>query len=197
HTNSYDETYALPTEEAAQLALRTQQVIYEETGVASVVDPLAGSYFVETLTDQVEAAAWEYIQKIDAMGGIVKAVEEGYPQREIARAAFEFQREVDSGRRSIVGVNKYASPEEGDHIPTLKIDHEVESSQIGRCKAFRTGRDAGKVERALAAVKAALEDDRQNVMPPIFDAVKAKATLGEICDLFRSELGEYRDPAYL
>ena len=118
HTNSYDETYALPTEDAAQLALRTQQLIYEETGVANVADPLAGSYFVETLTDQVEAAAWEYIHKIDAMGGIVKAVEEGYPQREIARAAFEFQREVDSGRRSIVGVNKHLSPNEDDNIPT-------------------------------------------------------------------------------
>src|SRR5512147_2100602 len=153
HTNSYDETYALPTEEAAQLALRTQQVIYEETGVANVVDPLAGSYFVETLTDQVEAAAWEYIHKIDAMGGITKAVEEGYPQREIARSAFEFQREVDSGRRPIVGVNKYTTPEEGNHIPTLKIEHEVEQGQIVKMKTFRSGRDAGAVERALAAVK--------------------------------------------
>ena len=197
HTNSYDETYALPTEAAAEVALRTQQLIYEETNVAAVVDPLAGSYFVETLTDQVEAAAWEYINKIDAMGGIVKAVEEGYPQREIARAAFEFQREVDSGRRSIVGVNKYTTPGEEDHIPTLKIELETESNQIGRVKQFRSARDAAKVEAALAAVRAALKDDKQNVMPPIFDAVKQHVTLGEICDLFRSELGEYRDPAYL
>jgi methylmalonyl-CoA mutase, N-terminal domain len=197
HTNSYDETYALPTEEAAQLALRTQQVIFEETGVGNVVDPLAGSYFIETPTDQVEAAAWEYIHKIDAMGGIVKAVEEGYPQREIARSAFDFQRDVDAGRRAIVGVNKYTSADEGDHIPTLKIDHEVEASQIARCKAFRGQRDTAVVERALAAVRTALHNDKQNVMPPIFDAVKARATLGEICDLFRAELGEYRDPAYL
>jgi methylmalonyl-CoA mutase N-terminal domain/subunit len=197
HTNSYDETYALPTEEAAGLALRTQQLIYEETGVANVVDPLAGSYFVETLTDQVEAAAWEYINKIDAMGGIVKAVEEGYPQREIARAAFEFQREVDSGRRTIVGVNKYQSADEGDNIPTLKIELEIEHNQVERVKQFRAGRDMALVEQKLAAVKAALRDDKQNVMPPIFEAVKANATLGEICDLFRSELGEYRDPAYL
>jgi len=197
HTNSYDETYALPTEDAAQLALRTQQLIYEETGVGSVVDPLAGSYFVETLTDQVEAAAWEYIHKIDAMGGIVKAVEEGYPQREIARSAFEFQREVDSGRRTVVGVNKYQTPEEGDHIPTLKIEQEIEHNQIARVKQFRTSRDKVAVERALAAVKTALRDNKQNVMQPIFDAVKVNATLGEICDLFRSELGEYRDPAYL
>ena len=120
----------------------------------------------------VEAAAWEYIHKIDAMGGIVKAVEEGYPQREIARAAFEFQREVDSGRRSIVGVNKYVTPGEGDHIPTLKIEHEVERNQIERTKAFRAQRDKAVVERCLAAVKAALRDDKQNVMPPIFEAAR-------------------------
>jgi methylmalonyl-CoA mutase N-terminal domain/subunit len=197
HTNSYDETYALPTEDAAELALRTQQVIYEETGVAHVADPLAGSYFVETLTDQVEAAAWEYIHKIDAMGGITKAVEEGYPQREISRSAFEFQREVDTGRRPIVGVNKYTKPDEGDHIPTLKIEHGTETGQIDRIKTFRSRRDPGAVERALADVRAALRDDKQNVMPPILQAVKHHVTLGEICDLFRSELGEYRDPAYL
>ena len=197
HTNSYDETYALPTEEAAQLALRTQQVIYEESGIASVADPLAGSYFVETLTDQVEAAAWEYIHKIDAMGGIVKAVEEGYPQREIARSAFEFQREVDAGRRPIVGVNKYATPDEGDHIPTLKIEHATETGQIERVREFRAWRDPAAVDRALAAVREALRDDKVNVMPPILDAVKQRVTLGELCDLFRAELGVYRDPAYL
>ena len=131
------------------------------------------------------------------MGGIVKAVEEGYPQREIARAAFEFQREVDSGRRTIVGVNKYTSEGEGDHIPTLKIELETEHNQIDKVKQFRGSRDEAKAKAALAAVKAALADDKQNVMPPIFEAVKANATLGEICDLFRSELGEYRDPAYL
>src|SRR5690242_18347543 len=127
------------------------------------------------------------------MGGIVKAVEEGYPQREIARAAFDFQRDVDAGRRSIVGVNKYKSPNEGDNIPTLKIEHATESAQIDRLKAFRGKRDAGAVERALAAIKTALGDDKQNVMAPIFDAVKANITLGEICDLFRTQLGEYRD----
>jgi methylmalonyl-CoA mutase, N-terminal domain len=197
HTNSFDETYALPTEAAAELALRTQQVIFEESGVSAVADPFAGSYFIETLTDQVEAAAWEYIRKIDAMGGIVKAVEEGYPQREIARSAFEFQREVDTKRRAIVGVNKYVTPEEGDGIPTLKIAHEVERSQVERIKQSRSARDAAAATSALAAVRQALRDDAQNVMPPILDAVRANVTLGEICDLFRSELGEYRDPAYL
>jgi methylmalonyl-CoA mutase N-terminal domain/subunit len=127
----------------------------------------------------------------------VKAVEEGYPQREIARSAFEFQRDVDSGRRAVVGVNKFTTPEEGNHIPTLKIDHETESAQIERIQAFRARRDPGATERALAAVRAALQDDKQNVMPPILDAVKQHVTLGQICDLFRSELGEYRDPAYL
>ncbi|MEO8698403.1 MAG: methylmalonyl-CoA mutase family protein [Kofleriaceae bacterium] len=197
HTNSYDETYALPTEDAAELALRTQQVIFEESNIAAVADPLAGSYFIETLTDQVEAAAWEYIHKIDAMGGIVKAVEEGYPQREIARSAFDYQREVDTKRRSIVGVNKYQTPDDGDHIPTLKIEHGVEGAQIDRVKSFRGARNEAAAQTALAAVRAALQDDKQNVMPPILDAVKQHVTLGEICDLFRSELGEYRDPAYL
>ena len=197
HTNSYDETYALPTEEAAQLALRTQQVILEESGVASVADPLGGSYFVETLTDQVEAAAWSYIEKIDAMGGIVRAVEEGYPQREIARAAYEFQRQVDSGERGIVGVNKYVSEDDGDGIPTLKIDEQVERDQVARTKAFKAARDPSVVAARIAAVRTALERDDENVMPPILAAVRDGVTVGEISDQFRTVLGEHRDPAYL
>ena len=197
HTNSYDETYALPTEAAAQLALRTQQVILEESGVAAVADPLGGSYFVETLTDQVEAAAWAYIEKIDAMGGIVRAVEEGYPQREIAKAAYDFQRQVDTGERGIVGVNKYVSPEDGDGIPTLKIEEHVERDQIARNKAWKAARDASVVASRLAAVRHALAHDDVNVMPPIIDAVRDGVTVGEICDEFRAVLGEHRDPAYL
>jgi len=197
HTNSYDETYALPTEDAAALALRTQQVIAEETGVANVVDPLAGSYFIETLTDQMEKAAWEYIEKIDKMGGITKAVEEGYPQREIARSAYDFQREIDTGRRTVVGVNKYQPTEEEDDIPTLKIDLEPERMQIERVKAVRAKRDAAEAERCLEAVRASLKDESINCMPPIIEAVKQYVTLGEICDLFREEFGEHRDPAYL
>ncbi len=197
HTNSYDETYALPTEQAATIALRTQQIIAEETGVADVVDPLAGSYFVETLTDQMEAAAYEYIRKIDEMGGIVKAVEEGYPQRELARSAYDFQRQVDSGERKIVGVNAYRDAGEGDRIPTLKIDLEPEKGQIARVKEVRAERDAAAVNQALEAVRAAVRDDSQNMMPPILDAVRAYATLGEICDIFRVEMGEHHDPAYL
>jgi methylmalonyl-CoA mutase N-terminal domain/subunit len=197
HTNSYDETYALPTEDAASLALRTQQVIAEETGVTSVVDPLAGSYFVESLTDRMEEAARAYIDKIDAMGGIVKAVEEGYPQREIARSAYDFQRQVDAGERAIVGVNKYRNASDGDEIPTLKIEAEVEHQQIERIKALRARRDPRAAEQALARVREAVRDESINMMPPIIDAVKAYVTLGEICDIFRSELGEHRDPAYL
>jgi methylmalonyl-CoA mutase N-terminal domain/subunit len=196
HTNSYDETYALPTEDAAMLALRTQQIIAEETGVTAVVDPLAGSYFIETLTDQMEQAAFEYIHKIDAMGGIVKAVEEGYPQREIARSAYEFQRQVDNRERNIVGVNAYVTDED-DHIPTLKIEPEVERDQIARIKAFRSARDAEVAARELAKVRHALEHDDVNVMPPILDAVRANVTLGEICDELRRVYGEHRDPAYL
>ncbi len=197
HTNSYDETYALPTEDAATLALRTQQLIAEETGVANVVDPLAGSYFVETLTDQMEAAAREYIDKIDAMGGIVKAVEEGYPQREIARSAYDFQREVDSGERSIVGVNKYRNEDEDEQIPLLKIEPEVERQQIERIKALKGKRDQEAAQAALAKVRAAVRDESINVMPTMVEAVKAYVTLGEICDIFREEFGEHRDPAYL
>jgi methylmalonyl-CoA mutase, N-terminal domain len=196
HTNSYDETYALPTEEAATLALRTQQVIAEESGVTSVVDPLGGSYFVEALTDQMEEAAREYLHKIDAMGGIVKAVEEGYPQREIARAAYEFQRQVDAGERRIVGVNTYVTDQD-DHIPTLKIEPEVERDQIARVRALKARRDGARVAAALLRVRHAFEHDDVNVMPPILEAVKAEVTLGEICDEMRRVWGEHRDPAYL
>ena len=197
HTNSFDETYALPTEDAAQLALRTQQLIAEESGVSAVADPLGGSYFVEALTDRMEAEAMAYIEKIDAMGGIVKAVEEGYPQREIARSAYDFQRQVDSGERGIVGVNKYKDDGDADGIPTLKIEHAVEQAQKERVVAIRTARDEAAAAAALDAVRAAGRDTAGNVMPPIVAAVKAHVTLGEICQIFRDEFGVHTDPAYL
>jgi methylmalonyl-CoA mutase N-terminal domain/subunit len=197
HTNSYDETYALPTEDAATLALRTQQIIAEESGVAAVADPLGGSYFIESLTDRVEAEAMAYIEKIDAMGGITKSVEEGYPQREIARSAYDFQRQVDSAERVIVGVNRYQQAEDGDPIPTLKIDIATEKDQADRIRAVRASRDAAAAERSLAAVRAAARDPDANLMPPIVDAVKNHVTLGEICDIFRDEFGVHTDPAYL
>ena len=196
HTNSMDETYALPTEGAVKVALRTQQIIADESGVASVVDPFGGSWFMESLTDKIEAAAWEYIHKIDELGGIVRAVELGYPQREIADSAFEDQKQVDSGQRVIVGINKYVDDTDGDPIPTLVIDPEVERSQVDRIKALKARRDSEIARAALDAVRRACETDA-NLMPPIIDAVKADVTLGEICDVFRDVFGVYRDPVFV
>ena len=198
HTNSLDETYALPTEAAVKVALRTQQVIAEETGVANVVDPLGGSWFVEALTDKIEAAALDYIARIDAMGGIVRAVELGYPQKEIADAAFDDQRAVERQERVIVGVNKYVDegPERGSGIPTLKIDAAVERDQKARLAAVKARRDPATVAAALERVRAACRGD-DNLMPPIIAAVKADVTLGEICDVFREIFGVYRDPVFV
>jgi methylmalonyl-CoA mutase N-terminal domain/subunit len=196
HTNSFDETYALPTEAAATLALRTQQVIAEETGVAAVTDPLGGSYFVERLTDQMEEAAMAYIDKIDELGGIVRAVEDGYPQREIANSAYQFQRQVDTRQRAIVGVNKYVSGGEGDKIPTLKIEQEVERSQVERIKKIKATRDGAAAEKAIAAVERAAAGD-DNLVVAVLDAIKKDVTIGEVSDVFRRVWGEHRDPAYL
>jgi methylmalonyl-CoA mutase N-terminal domain/subunit len=194
HTNSFDETYALPTEDAATLALRTQQIIAEESGVANVVDPLGGSYFVEALTTEVETRALDIIHRIDEMGGIIAAVEAGFPQKEIARSAYEFQRAVDRGERIIVGVNKHVVDEK-DPIPTLKIDLSPEKEQVARIKALRERRDAARAAAAIEAVRAAAAGG-QNLFPPILDAARADCTLGEICQVFRDVFGEFRDPAY-
>ena len=194
HTNSLDETYALPTENAAKIALRTQQIIAEETGVAGVVDPLGGSYYVEKLTDQIEEAAMAYIRKIDDLGGILSAIEQGYPQREIADAAYEFQREIEAGQRVIVGVNKYRDREEPE-IPLLHIRQEVEDRQKARLIELKATRDRDRAARSLERVHAACRDG-QNLMEVIVDAVQDDVTLGEISDIFRAELGVYRDPAY-
>ncbi|HET6347140.1 MAG TPA: methylmalonyl-CoA mutase family protein [Myxococcota bacterium] len=192
HTNSLDETYALPTEEAATVALRTQQIIADETGVAKVVDPLGGAWFVEALTDDMERAAWDIIERIDAMGGIVTAVEEGYPQREIAQSAYDFQRRVEAGEEIIVGINRY---QQKGHtpIPTLKIEPDVEREQVAQVKALRQKRDAGVAMAALEGVRRACQDD-SNLMPMILAAGRAGCTLGEICGIFRQVFGEYRDP---
>jgi len=195
HTNSMDETYALPTEDSAKLALRTQQLIAEETGVADVIDPLAGSWYVEQLTDEMEQAAMAYIDKIDDMGGIVRAVEIGYPQREIADSAFEDQRAVERGDRTIVGVNKHQETS-AERIPTLKIDPEVERTQVDRIVTLKRDRDAAAAASALAAVRTACQG-ADNLVPPIVAAVEADVTVGEICDVFREEFGVYRDPAFV
>jgi methylmalonyl-CoA mutase N-terminal domain/subunit len=192
HTNSLDETYALPTEEAVTIALRTQQLIAHESGVDRVVDPLAGSYYVEYLTDEMEKRAMEYIRRIDQMGGIIRAVEEGYPQKEIGESAYRFQREVEEGDRLIVGVNAFQSDTRTD-IELLKVDEAVAHEQIARLQQVRAERDTTAVEGALAKVEAACRDERLNLMPPVLEAVKAYATLGEISDVFRKVWGAYRE----
>jgi methylmalonyl-CoA mutase N-terminal domain/subunit len=197
HTNSYDETYALPTEEAALLALRTQQILAEETGVAATADPLGGSYFVEALTDRMEAEASALIAEIDALGGMVAAVEDGFPQRRIAVSAYRFQREVDAGLRPIVGVNCFTDAEPAAQaIPTLKIDLEPERQQIARIQAVRARRGATAAAAALGAVREAAAGDG-NIMDAVIEAARREVTLGEICQVFRDVFGEYRDPAHL
>jgi len=191
HTNSLDETYALPTEESAMLALRTQQLIAHETGVDRAVDPLGGSYYVEYLTDEMEKRALEYIRRIDQMGGIIRAVEEGYPQKEIGESAYRFQREVEEGERLIVGVNAFQSDKD-DPIPILKIEDRVAEEQIARLKQVRAERNPAAVKAALAKVEAACRGT-DNLMPPVLEAVKSYATLGEISDVFRKVWGQYRE----
>ncbi|MFN0064596.1 MAG: methylmalonyl-CoA mutase [Myxococcaceae bacterium] len=191
HTNSLDETYALPTEEAVTIALRTQQIIAHESGVDRVVDPLGGSYFIEQLTDEVEARAMAYIQRIDEMGGMLRAVEAGYPQREIADSAYQHQREVERQERIIVGINAMRT-QDSTPIPTLKIDENVAHDQVASLRAVRSERDAQRVERALAAVEQAARGTA-NLMPPVLEAVRAYATLGEVSDVFRRVWGVYRE----
>lgn len=191
HTNSLDETYALPTEEAAKIALRTQQIMAEESGVASVVDPFGGSYYVEKLTNEMEKRAMEYIEKIDAMGGILNAIEKGFPQKEIADSAYRYQKEVDSKSRIIVGVNAFQDREETP-ITTLKIDPEVERSQIENITKIKEIRDKVKAAEKLAQIKEACTDNT-NLMIPIIEALKADVTLGEISDCFRDKFGIYRE----
>ena len=191
HTNSLDETFALPTEEAVTIALRTQQIIAEESGVTNTIDPLAGSYFVEWMTDRVEEEAMGYIQKIDDFGGMVEAVERGYPQREIAASAYRLQRQVESGEKTVVGVNIYEQDEQPD-IPTLRVDESIQKEQIESLAKVKAERDDTRVSGALAAIADACRGDR-NVMPSIIDAAKAYCTEQEICDVFRDVYGQHQD----
>ena len=195
HTNSMDETLALPTEEAVTVALRTQQVIAEETGVTNTIDPFGGSYAVEALTDRMEREATGYIRCIDEMGGMVKAIETGYPQREIAEAAFHFQRQLEQGIKTVVGVNKYSVPEEIP-IATLKIDPAIEERQIQRVRKVKRERNSAAVKEALARVAEACRSG-ENLMEPICEAVRRDATVGEVSDIFRAEFGVYKDPGWI
>jgi methylmalonyl-CoA mutase N-terminal domain/subunit len=195
HTNALDEAYALPTELAARIALRTQQIIAHESGVTNVVDPLGGSYYLEALTNQMEAAASEYFRKLDGLGGMIPAIETGFPQREIREAAWQYQREIERKERIIVGVNEYAMEDE-EPIDILVIDPAVEKRQIERVRELRASRDQARWRRALDALrKAAIDDD--NLMPPLIDAVKAYATVGEICNALKDVFGEYEEPLEL
>ena len=195
HTNSLDETYALPTEDAVKIALRTQQIIAEESGVASTIDPLGGSWFIEELTNRLENEAIGYIKRIDEMGGMVSAIEKGYPQREIAASAYKFQRQLEAGDRVMVGVNKYGDADDRDaNIPLLRIDETVQKSQIANLAHVKATRDAAKVTACLEAVRVAAKN-KTNLMPPIIEAAKAYATQQEICDVLREVFGTYTDPA--
>src|SRR6266702_2576706 len=192
HTNSLDEAWALPTEFAATIALRTQQILAHETGVTNTVDPLGGSYFVETLTNEVERSAWDYIKKIDALGGMVAAIERGFPQREIAEASYRYQVAVDKKEKIIVGVNEYIGEEKP--IDVLQIGESVRASQAERLRNLRAARSGDEVIRRLAALRKAAKG-KDNLMPFIYDAVKSYATLGEICDAMRDVFGTYEEVA--
>ena len=190
HTNSMDEAYALPTEKAVRIALRTQQIIANESGVINTIDPLAGSYFIESLTKQIEDAAMKYINKIDDMGGILTAIEKGYVQREIAESAYRYQKSVDGSEKIVIGVNKYRDSEK-TRIETLKVNPEVEEKQKRRLEKLRKERDGEEVKRALAEIRR-VAGSKENLMPVVLDAVKSYATLGEICDVLKNMFGEYR-----
>ena len=197
HTDAFDEALAVPTAEAALLALRQQQIIAEETGVASTVDPLGGSWFVETLTNETERAVWRYLDEIDRRGGMVRAITEGYPQREIADAAYQFQRAFDAGERRIVGVNSYVDQSEETPIPVLAVPPGSLEAQLARLERTRRERDASAVEAALRGLHetaARPGSSETNLMPHFIRCAEAYATLGEQCGVLREVFGEYREP---
>ena len=194
HTDAYDEALALPTDKAALIALRTQQIIAEETGVANTVDPLGGAYFVEAQTNKMEEGALAYFERIDAMGGMVEAVEKGFPQREIQESAYQYQKALERDEQTIVGVNKYAMADEPQEVPILVIDESVRAHQVERLNRTRTQRDAGAVTRSLDALRRAAQRS-ENTMPATIEAVRAYATLGEICSALRDVYGVYEEPA--
>ncbi|UCE20639.1 MAG: methylmalonyl-CoA mutase family protein [Gemmatimonadota bacterium] len=193
HTNSMDETHALPSAKAAKIALRTQQIIAYESGAANTIDPLAGSYFVESLTNKLEAQAEEYFEKIEALGGVVKAIEKGFFQREIANAAYRYQKNIEESKQIIVGVNDFVEGDESIDIPILSIDSEIEEEQVKRVKKLKSERDNGAVKATLEELRRAAEST-DNVIPCILNATRAYATLGEICDVLRGVFGLYREP---
>jgi methylmalonyl-CoA mutase N-terminal domain/subunit len=194
HTNSLDETLALPTEHAARIALRTQQIIAHESGVPNTVDPLGGSYFVEKLTLDMEKGCWDYFERLDDMGGMVSAIEKGFPQREIQDAAYEYQKAIERKEKIVVGINDFEIKDEAP-IDVLLIDESVAERQIGKLRELRASRDNGKIQATLAALETAARGDA-NMMYPILDCVRAYATLGEMCDTLRGVYGEYEESGF-
>jgi len=194
HTNSMDETLALPTEESVMVALRTQQIIAEETGVTNSIDPLGGSYLIEEMTAKMEKMAFEYIQEIDRQGGMINSIENGYPHSEIANAAYLYEQQINTGKKTVVGVNKYKLDDEIS-IPIHQFDKSVEKRQIDKLKNLKESRDKEKVKYLLMNIRDAAVDEK-NLMPPIIDAVREYVTLGEICNVFRDTFGMYKDPAH-
>jgi methylmalonyl-CoA mutase N-terminal domain/subunit len=196
HTNSMDETLALPSEKAAEIALRTQQLIAYETGIANVTDPLGGSWYVESLTDQLEEEAEAYFQKVEEMGGVIAAIEDGFFQREIARSAFEYEKKINDKSRIVVGVNDFIKEDEEIEIPILKIGKEAEEDQNAKLKALRNTRDPQSVKLALDNVRKVASSE-QNLMPPLIKAAHAGATLGEIVIEMKKVFGEWNEtPAF-
>jgi len=193
HTNSLDEVYAIPTEHAATLALRTQQILAEETGVAHTVDPLAGSYFIEALTGEIEERAWNSIRRIDELGGMVSAIEKGYPQTEIADSAYRYQRQLDSREKVIVGVNTYVT--DNPPIPIWRMKPEIEQRQLERLRKTKEKRSDARVRTCLGEIRQASEQG-ENLMPCLLRAVREYATVQEICDVWRDVFGRYTDPGY-
>jgi methylmalonyl-CoA mutase N-terminal domain/subunit len=191
HTNSFDEALALPTEDAVRIALRTQQVIAHETGVVNTIDPLGGSYYLEDLTNRLEAEAYDYFDRIEKLGGVIPAIEENFQQREIAEASFRYQAEVEAKQRVVVGVNRYELEDEGE-IEILRIDPVLEEKQIARVKALRDRRDSAEVERTLARLKQGAERD-ENLMPLLIEASRVYVTMGELCDALRATWGTWRE----
>jgi methylmalonyl-CoA mutase N-terminal domain/subunit len=194
HTDAYDEALALPTDRAALIALRTQQIIAEETGVVNTVDPLGGSYFVEALTKKLEDGTLDYFERIDSMGGMVEAVEKGFPQREVQESAYQYQKALERGEQTIVGVNKYEMKDQGQEVATLVIDESVRERQLERLEQTRTKRDKAAVEKSLDSLRTAAQQGN-NTMPATIEAVRAYATLGEICSALRDVYGIYEEPA--
>jgi methylmalonyl-CoA mutase N-terminal domain/subunit len=192
HTNSFDEALALPTENAVRIALRTQQVIAHETGVVNTIDPLGGSYYLEDLTNRLEAEAYDYFARIEKLGGVIPAIEENFQQREIAEASFRYQAEVESKQRIVVGVNRYQLEQEGE-IELLRVDPALEQEQIERVQGVRARRDSAAAERSLVALKEASLREGENLMPLLIDASRAYVTLGEMCDALRETWGTWRE----